>query len=503
MANVIDKVYEYVHPSGAVRREASRAKLRAMKEVRDRYNGERKYDGAARGRHYSDWQSPNVSVNQEVQAALSTLRERSRDLGRNNGYAMNAVRAIVNNVVGTGIIPTPAGARKNQTGKLKDVWKRWADKTGCDYYGHLNMYALQGLVMKTVIESGECLVRKVKGTSKDVVPLRLQVLEGDYIVSGKHNGQFQEDGSITYYGIHYGKDGRPLGYWLYKNHPSEFGAAMEYVPADEILHIYDIERAGQMRGVPLSCGVMLRLRDLDDYEFTERIRNKVAASFSVFITEDTVDAGNAQNSPTLEKIEPGAIEYLPPGKKIEVAAPPVTQGFGDYVKSNLRGISAGFGTSYETLTNDYSNVNFSSGRMGWLEFNKNVERYQWLMLIPRFCDKVYDWFIEAAKLAGHVPDTVSVSVTWTPPRREMIDPHKEMEALKSQLRTGVTSWQNVIRAFGYTPEDLRAELEQDKKMFDELGLMPESDPRFDPNRIESTPGESDPSKPTKNEKPPK
>ena len=474
--NAIDRVFEYVNPAGALRRYGARAKLQAITK------GERKYDGAARGRHYSDWHSPNLSVNQEVQTALATLRDRSRDLGRNNAYAINAIRAIANNVVGTGIIPTPKSIRKNQAEKIKAVWKDWAERTICDYDDMNTFYGLQWLIMKTVVESGECLIRRVRGNSKDAVPLRLQVLDGDFINTSYHTGIYQDDGSLTYYGIKFDKSGKRLGYWLYKHAPTEFGAASEFVDAKDILHVYDVERPGQIRGVPLSCGVMLRLKDLDDYEFTERIRNKVAASYSVFITEDSIDPDRGANVPALEKIEPGAIEYLPPGKKIEVAQPPASQGFGEYVKSNLRGISAGFGTSYETLTNDYSNVNFSSGRMGWIEFNRNVERYQWTLLIPRFCDKVYAWFIEAVQLSGQIPFTVNPSVSWTPPRREMIDPHKEIQAIKEQLRAGITSWQDVVRTFGYIPEELREELAEDKRMFDEIGLMPDTDPRFDPNR---------------------
>jgi len=491
MGNVIDRFLAQVSPSTALRREASRMKLQALHDVRRRHEqGERKYDGAARGRHYSDWHSPNLSVNQEVQTALETLRSRSRDLGRNNTYAINAFRSIANNVVGTGIMPTPAGLRKNQNAKLKAAWKEWAEGVRCDYDGTNNFYGLQWLIMRTVAESGECLVRKVRGTDKDAIPLRLQVLDGDFINTSHHTGIWQVDGTMDYYGIRFNRKGERLGYWLYRHHPNEFGVESEFVTADNIIHLYEVERPGQIRGVPLSCGAMLRLRDLDDYEFTERIRNKVAAAFSVFITDDSADGGSGRQPPPLEKIEPGAIEYLPNGKKVEVAQPPTTQGYGEYVRSNLRGISAGFGTSYEMLTNDYSNVNFSSGRMGWIEFNRNAERYQWLILIPRLCAEVYNWFVDAAQLAGFIPMTARPSVTWTPPRRQMIDPHKEMEAIKSQLRTGVTSWQNVVREFGNVPEELREELAQDKAMIDELGIMPESDPRFDPNRIDKKPKDS-------------
>jgi lambda family phage portal protein len=482
--SLLDKTIEFVSPRAALQRYSNQARLDVVRNNFEKIKKaqQRKYDGASKGRHYHGWYSAELSANQEVLQSLSLLRNRSRDLGRNNAYAINATRVISNNVVGIGIIPSPRGIRDSQLKVIKDQWSEWAGKTICDYDDMNTFYGLQWLIMKTIIESGECLVRRVRGTSKDEVPLRLQLLDGDFIDTAVHNGVWQTDNTITYYGIKFNRQGRRLGYWIFKGHPNEFGGESEFVDAKEICHLYEVERAGQIRGVPMSCGVMLRLKDLEDYEFTERTRAKVAASFAVFVTEDSVESTNSGETPQLEKIEPGSIEYLPPGKSISVAQPPTTAGYSDYVKSNLRGISAGFGASYESLTNDYSNVNFSSGRMGWLEMNKNVERLQWNLMVARFCDKVYPWFIEAIQLAGYIPLSATPKVTWTPPRREMIDPLKEAQAIKEQMRAGMISWQEVVRMNGYVPEELMAELKKDKEMWDKLQLMPTSDARFDSNR---------------------
>ena len=501
--NFVDLAFEFFSPDMALKRYASRARLNvAVKNFSKIEKAqERKYEAASKGRHYSDWYSPNLSVNQEVLYSLNTLRDRSRDLGRNNAYAINAFRSIANNVVGTGIIPTPKNVRPNQIKLIKSIWKKWGEKTICDYDNMNTFYGLQWLIMRTVVESGECLIRKVRGTSKDIVPLRLQILEGDFINTSQHTGVWQNDNTITYYGIKFDRNGKRLGYWLYKHHPNEFGSDSEFVPAEDIIHVYEIERTGQIRGLPFSCGAMLRLKDLEDYEFTERIRSKVAAAYSVFITDDTVDPQPSGENTILEKIEPGAIEYLPPGRKIEVAQPPVTTGYEGFVKNSLRGISAGIGTSYESLTNDYSNVNFSSGRMGWLEYNRNCERLQWHLMIPRCCEKIYSWFIEAIQLAGIIPFSVDPDVTWTPPRREMIEPLKEIQALKEQVRAGFTSWQEVVRMFGYIPDEMLEELKKDKEMWDKLGMMPTSDARFDANRPPEELGDT-PEKPNdKNEEP--
>lgn len=483
-----DNVIEYVSPKRALQRYQARAVLEVVNKNYDKLikSEQRKYDGASKGRHYSDWHSPNLSVNQEILRALSTLRERSRDLCRNNAYAINAVRVLRNNVVGAGIIPNfkkGPGISASALNKLKTAWTTWGGKTICDYDDMNTFSGLQSLIMRVVAESGECLVRRVRGTSADVLPLRLQLLEGDYIDGSHHTGTWDKEDTITYYGIKFDKSGRRLGYWIYKGHPSEYGGESEFVSADNIVHVYEVERPGQIRGVPLSCGVMLRMKDLEDYEFTERVRSKVAAAFAVFVTDNSPSDGPGPDGiDDLERIEPGMLKHLSPGQDIKVAQPPTTQGFGEFVKNNLRGISAGFGTSYESLTNDYSNVNFSSGRMGWIEMGLNIEHLQYNMMIPRLCDKILPWFIEACQLKGIISFNVVVDVAWTPPRREMIDPLKEIQAYKEGIRASIYSWQDVVRRFGYIPEELEAELKQDAAMWDKLKLKPTIDPRFDTNR---------------------
>lgn len=481
---------ESFNPSQALKRYEARAKLEAVKLFSEKRVAaeKRKYEGATKGRHFSDWFSPEKSVNQEVMQDLAVLRDRSRDLARNNSYMINAVRTLRHSVVGTGILPTPImskGITKNHVKVLKEAWQLWAEKTACDYDNMNTFNGLQSLIIKTVAESGECLIRKVRGSSSEVLPLRLQLIEGDYLDCNHDSLTWDADGTRTSYGIKFNREGKRVGYWLYKGHPSEYGTESEFVKAENIIHIYEIERPGQQRGVPFSCGVMVRIKDLDQYELSERVRAKVAASFSVFITNpDPTDGDPRTDDSEYDQmpISPGMITTLQPGQQIQTAQPPTVQGYNEFVRNNVRAVSAGLGVSYESISNDYTNVNFSSGRMGWIAMNMYVEHLQWTLMVPRLCDVIYDWFIEACQLKGVIPFTVKVVAKWTPPRRAMIDPYKEIQGLKEGIRAGLYSWQDVVRTMGYSPEDLKAELLQDKDMFDDMGLKPTVDPRYDPNR---------------------
>ena len=60
---------------------------------------------------------------------------------------------------------------------------------------------------------------------------------------------------------------------------------------------------------------------------------------------------------------------------------------------------------------------------------------------------------------------------------------KEIQAVREQLRAGLISWQEVVKTFGYVPSELEEELNQDKEMWDKMGMAPTSDPRFDTNRV--------------------
>ncbi len=92
----LDRAIEFFSPRLAVARHQQRIKLDMLYDVKNEYNRhQRKYDAASKSRHTSDWVAPSQSANQEVHMALTWLRDRSRDLGRNNPYARRAFVCIL------------------------------------------------------------------------------------------------------------------------------------------------------------------------------------------------------------------------------------------------------------------------------------------------------------------------------------------------------------------------------------------------------------------------
>jgi lambda family phage portal protein len=465
--NPLERFIEFISPATALERERARKHVEML----------RGYDAAKKGRRTNGWNATGQSQNAEVYQAASILRSRSRELSRNNPYVKRAVQSIANNTIGTGIRAKIVSRNKK---RLHDAWVEWADKTTCDFNGIHNFYGLQKLVMRTVTEAGDVLIIRRRNNSNRV-PIELQVVEIEYLDTNKNSTITASDGSYTFMGIEFDRLGKRKGYWLFDKHPNDvmtYGVSVsKFVPANDVIHVFEQLRAGQMVGVPFGVSAFLRVRDMDEYNDAQVVRQKIAACYSVFITANGAGtiADTQAKVDDIERIEPGMIQVLSGGETVSFGTPPTVENFAEFSRTIMQGVAAGFGTTYENLTGDLNNVNFSSGRMGWIEHHRNIEDWQWNLMIPQFCDKVADWFIEAAQLAG-IGDG-KADFQWTPPRREMIDPVKEGKALMQLVRGGFMSLPDAIREQGYDPEELFAEIAETNKELDKLGIILDSDPR--------------------------
>jgi lambda family phage portal protein len=305
-------------------------------------------------------------------ATLAVLRAQARDDVRNNPWARRGLRRIKTNTVGWGIRPQANG---RGAGRVMELWKKWAETTDCDAAGRLTFYGLQGLIMRTVVESGEVLIRRRMRLPKDglAVPMQLQVLEPDYLDTAKDGIKGSEGGEIIQ-GVEFNAIGQRVAYWLFDRHPGGRGFLVpksKRVPADGVLHVFEQERAGQVRGPSWFASIDVRLHEFDQYEDATLMKQKIAACLAAFVTDPQGDGGplaeggtSATTGQPTDSIEPGMIVNLPPGKDVKIANPPSASDHQSFSATSLRAIAAGLGTTYEDLTGDYSQVNYSSARMG-------------------------------------------------------------------------------------------------------------------------------------------
>lgn len=459
----LDRVIGWINPEAGYRRMQYKA---ASTELTRGYDGANSYAG-------TEWKSAHkTSANAEIGPARATLVAKSRDLGRNNPYSVRATNVIVTNTVGAGIVANIKGKNKTQVKKLTALWNQVAKSTLCDVEGRKDFYGMQAMAMRAIVESGEVLA--LKNITPTAPSLRL--IESDYIVA------YMDNGIDKIQGIEINDTGVPQFYNLYKRHPGDMSVQVGTlrVAANQLLHVFKQERPGQLRGVPWSHSVIEKLKNFDDYQYSTLMRQKIAACFAGFITDNGSDSAltSSQQKAKLERdfqMIPGMIRRLAQGESYQHSTPPGVDGAADFNRDTLRSVAIGYGITYESLTGDHSQVNFSSGRMGHLDMQRNIDTWRWQMLIPGFCDPYFQMFLEWAKAKGY--DTDGASAEWTPPAREMIDPTKEIDALKAQVRAGFKSLPEAIREQGADPEQVLTEIAESNAKLDEAKLVLDTDPR--------------------------
>ena len=190
---------------------------------------QRMYQGANVSRLTSDWVTSSTSADAEIKGSLPRLRNRSRQLVRDNDYARQAIRAVKNNVVGTGI-KLQAQVRMQRGGgrldqpvndAIETAWAAWGKKQFCHTGGRLSWHDMERLVIGAMAESGEVFIRKVRqpfGGSR--VPFALEVIESD-LLDDTYTGRSTIDGNEWRMGVECDKWGRPVQYAFLNKHPGD------------------------------------------------------------------------------------------------------------------------------------------------------------------------------------------------------------------------------------------------------------------------------------------
>lgn len=446
----------------------------------------RHYDSGQASRRSEGWRRSASDATASVVPALKFLREQSRDLLRNNGWARNGRRTIVDNTVGWGIEGKPVGASETVTKQAAGIWKKWSESTACDFDGRLSFTGLQALALRTIVESGEVIVVKETANSADnlPVPLRIRILEPDFIDTSKLRTR---NDIVTENSIHNGIEldgrGRRVAYWLFDRHPgSSFGfttTASRRIEAANVLHAYEVERPGQMRGAPWFASAIARLQDFDDYEDAILMQQKIAACFAAFVTDNdgsaTAVGEQSKTDALIETFEPGQVQYLKQGEEITFATPPNVANQDVFSTANLRRIAASIGVTYEDLTGDYSKVNFSSSRMARIAHWQHVFDWQWNMVIPQLLDPVWRWVMLDAQAINGWPEVPTAE--WTTVPMPLIDPVKEGTAFTNLVRSGLMTLPQAIRERGGDPAVHFEEIAKTNEKIDRLKLVLDTDPR--------------------------
>lgn len=468
-ANALDRIIGWFSPSRGLYRRRSRALL------------SRAYEGAAR----TDGWRPRragASANADIAADGRELRMRARALVQNVPYIARALQALVSSTIGTGIAPTAFGNRKTAE-RINALWDAWVPQADADTI--FDLYGLQAAAYRAMEQDGEVLIRRRARRPGDglSVPLQIQLLEIDWLDTSK-SGAAVGGGQIVN-GVEYDVLGKPRAYWLFTSHPGDtvrakIGITSKAVPAADILHLFAPSRPGQGRGVSRFASVIARTRDLMLYEDAELARKNLETRFGVAVSGDVSALGSNEFTTTpiapgdrpygdLGELPSGGIMQFPAGLNVTTVDPKPAGGYVEYCKFALHLIASGIGVPYESMTGDMAEVNFSSARIRRIDFYRDVEQMQWLVLIPRLCAVIWKWFLEAVDLSG--VSVSGISADWSTPRWDYVNPQQDVRADADAIAAGLLSPSEALRRRGYKPDQVFAEIGADFQKLKASGAL--------------------------------
>ena len=457
----------------------------------------RSFDAGKQSGANVNWAGSNLSFDEMVYRNLRLMRARSRDLANNSPYMKRFLQLVQTHIVGpNGFKLIPQTRMEN--GKLDaplnaavtDSFKRWSRSSVCDIRRIMSFPMLCRVIVKTVARDGEALIRKVASPAANEFGFGLQLVSIDRL-----DIELNRDlggGAIIRMGVEMASSGEPIAYHLLTRHPgdrvSRYGGKMyERVPASQIKHMFLPIDPEQTRGVPWAHAAMINLENLGGFDEAAVIAARIGASKMGYIESpdgdgEEIATGTFGDGTLAEDMEPGQINTLPPGWQFKGWDPAYpSTAYDPFTRACIRGVSAGLGVSYNSLSNDLENVNFSSIRSGVLE-----DRDQWVTLQNWFEDMFLsgfwnDWSRFALltgqiQIPGRLPipvsrvDRIARGVIWQGRRWQWVDPFKDVQTAEKSIAAGLTSRRRVAAAQGVDLDEVWMELKQEKEQADEMGL---------------------------------
>ena len=489
-ANILDRLLAPIAPSWALRRADARRKFDVLA-----------YYEAADTNRLRKQRLDTGNGDAVVSRAGRTLRTYARHLDENHDLARGALNVLVANVVGpAGIVPEPQPRRADGTihdefaTQLLELWRNWSPK--CEVTWQLTWPMAQRLAARTWFRDGEVLIQHIEGPTQLLdhgtrVPYSIELIEPDLLPI-----DFNDLTRGITAGVERNAWGRPRTFHVYRQHPGAVAqlpsaTSLKPIPADRISHLKLVDRIGQARGVSVFASVLSRLDDLKDYEESERIAAKVAASMCAAIIKGSPDqypdplTGSDPTEPRHMQMRPGMVfDDLKPGESVEtIAANRPNPNAGAWRDDQLRAVSSGLGAGFSSLARRYDGT-YNARRQEQVETWRLYEVMQ-DQFVAQFVRPVWERFVRSAILSGAI--TVPADVVtdtaddafYQGPVMPALDPLKEINANIALQRAGYESGPAIIRALGGNPRETLQQEANWRKQCTDAGVLIDADPAND------------------------
>lgn len=480
-ANWVDRIVEAVSPAKGLQR-------RQYRQLLAHSRGYEASQPSRKRRFHTNQLSGDALARFEAMP----LRNQARYLERNHDIARGILDKLVDFSIGpNGITIEPQPRKLNgdihdgiaeEIERAHEKWSEWPEVT----WTH-NRGSMERLAARAWYRDGEVLGQQVGGFRDDLtygsdVPFAIQMMEADHLPMDLDNL-----GINLRQGIERDHWGRPRMYHLYRQHPGEeIGRAFSFdtfpVSAELMLHPRHVDRIGQLRGVSIFAAVITRLQDLLEYEDSERIAAKMAASLVLKLTRGDAQMWNPASStydpdkPPIYQMDGGmTVVNTAPGEDAEFfdTKRPYS-GVGPFVSEQLRRVSGGVGLSYSAVARDY-NGTYSAQRQelveNWPGYHAKTGIWvaQWSR--PGYQNWVRWWALSRRKPLPADLDLSSLSdAIYLGPPMPWIDPEKEVNAQIMQVQAAFKSSAQVMRERNVSLRDTYRQIESELTLRRKRGI---------------------------------
>lgn len=449
----------------------------------------------------ANWQPSLWSPDNEINIYRDRIVSRMRDMVRNDGWVSGSVTRILDNAVGAAyrprIKPDYRALALMSGNKAFDAvwaseysrvveahWRTWANDTGryCDVERKQTVSQMLRLGFRHKLIDGDALaVLQYRpdriGPGRGRFATTVQIVDPDRL----SNPQQQFDMEHIRGGVEIDADGVPVAYHIRKAHIGDWWSGPDTVTWERIpretdwgrpivVHDFDHERGAQHRGTGILTPVVQRMKMLIKYDQSELEAAVLNAIFSAYITSpydpgmvaDALDVSDDEltryqelrlgfhQDERLSLANGARIPLLAMGEKIETvnAARPVSN-FSDFESTVLRNFAAASGLSTQQVTQDWSDVNYSSARAALLEAWKTLTRRR-IDFSEGFAQPILAAFIEELHsdedlpLPAGAPDFINARAAycraqWMGPGRGWVDPVAEKKGAILALDAGLST----------------------------------------------------------------
>lgn len=436
----------------------------------------------------SRWLTSPESPDNDILYDLEDLRGKSRNLFMNNELAGAALKKMKTKVVGIGLQPKPtinykiAGIDKEKAKEyeklIKAKFNAWASSSNADYNRMHDFYTMQALVQLSWIMNGDAFVIPKRKQRKGVkIDLCLQMIEADRVLNPHYSYN-----NLIRGGVEFSPDGDLLNYYIADKHPGDVYSKIDKYPVfnslgrRNILHIFEPDRIGQRRGVPILAGLIFPIKQLGRYKNAEIVAAVINASLGFIVeTKDSEGFvnkngfGNADEDDTSGKrtekisLEHGSGIIAEEGETIkEFTTSRPNKNFKDFVDALYEEIGAQMEIPHEVLMSSFK-ASYSAAKASLEEAHQRFSVCRKL-LERTLCQPIYEEFILELIKNGEIDcpkffedEAVRYAFSraiWVGNGKSSLDPLKEANASQRQLENYTVTRGIIAAEAGYDFDDL-------------------------------------------------